>query len=225
MNPSIPGIVIGVIVAAGLALGSAFSSGRIDQTAGPTGSAASSGKDASRAEQQQDNGAPRDPATSGSATDGAAPSRPPPLVQFALKFGGGLSVQRESIRRDSCQRQPTMNRALLGIGTFAGTLRFSTQRRRTAIELAPLCLLASCLLGSVAFAADGEREEKLRGEAMQDRDQGRDQDRDSAAQRQHWLYDEKTSRRPPARPPPVSTANPNACVCPAAMAQARCVNR
>jgi hypothetical protein len=52
---------------------------------------------------------------------------------------------------------------------------------------APVCILASCLLGSVAFAADGEREERMRGEAMQDRDQ----DRDSAAQRQHWLYDEK----------------------------------
>ena len=55
------------------------------------------------------------------------------------------------------------------------------------MRLAPLCILASCLLGSMAIAADGEREEKMRGEAMQDRDQGRD----SAAQRQHWLYDEK----------------------------------
>jgi hypothetical protein len=60
------------------------------------------------------------------------------------------------------------------------------------MRLAPLCILASCLLGSpVAIAADGEREEKLRGEAMQDRDQDRDKGRDSAAQRQHWLYDEK----------------------------------
>lgn len=51
------------------------------------------------------------------------------------------------------------------------------------MRLAPLCMLAGCLLCSVAIAADGEREEKLRGEAMQDRG--------SAAQRQHWLYDEK----------------------------------
>jgi hypothetical protein len=47
--------------------------------------------------------------------------------------------------------------------------------------------LAGCLLCSVAIAADGEREEKMRGEAMQDRDQ----DRDRASQRQHWLYDKK----------------------------------
>jgi hypothetical protein len=72
MNPSIAAIVIGVIVAVGLALGSAFYSGRIEQTAGQTGSTASNGKDASRIERQQGDGAPRDPATSGSATDGAA---------------------------------------------------------------------------------------------------------------------------------------------------------
>ena len=72
MNPSIAAIVIGVIVAVGLALGSAFYSGRIEQTAGQTGSTASSSEDASRLEPQQSNGVPRDPATSGSATNGAA---------------------------------------------------------------------------------------------------------------------------------------------------------
>jgi hypothetical protein len=53
------------------------------------------------------------------------------------------------------------------------------------------------LLGSVAIAADGEREERLRGEAIQDRHQ----DRESAAQRQHWLYDEKN------QPETTGTAN------------------
>jgi hypothetical protein len=72
MNPSIAAIVIGVIVAVGLALGSAFYSDRIEQTAGPTGGTASRSKDASRLEPRQSNGAARDPSTSGSATDGAA---------------------------------------------------------------------------------------------------------------------------------------------------------
>jgi hypothetical protein len=58
------------------------------------------------------------------------------------------------------------------------------------MRLAP-GILAGCLLCSVAIAADGEREEKMRAEAMQDRDQDRERDRDSAAERQHWLYDEK----------------------------------
>jgi hypothetical protein len=69
-------------------------------------------------------------------------------------------------------------------------------------RLAPLCILASCLLSScllctAAIAADGEREEQLRGEAMQDRDSG--------AKRQHWLYDEKnqpeTTGAAPTRQP------------------------
>ncbi len=51
------------------------------------------------------------------------------------------------------------------------------------MRLAPLCMLAGCLLCPVAMAADDEREEKFRAEAMQDRDSG--------SQRQHWLYDEK----------------------------------
>jgi hypothetical protein len=55
------------------------------------------------------------------------------------------------------------------------------------MRLASFCVLAGCLLCSVAIAADGEREEKMRNEAIQ----GRDQDRDSGPQRQHWLYDEK----------------------------------
>jgi hypothetical protein len=59
------------------------------------------------------------------------------------------------------------------------------------MRLASLCMIAGCLLCSVAIAADGEREEKLRSEAMQDRDQDRERDRDSGSQRQHWLYDEK----------------------------------
>jgi hypothetical protein len=45
-----------------------------------------------------------------------------------------------------------------------------------------LGMLGGCLLCSVAIAADGEREEKMRSEAIQS---------GSASQRQHWLYDEK----------------------------------
>ncbi|MBX9826455.1 MAG: hypothetical protein K2Y27_15880 [Xanthobacteraceae bacterium] len=47
---------------------------------------------------------------------------------------------------------------------------------------ASLCMLASCLLSPVAIAADGEREERHRSEAMQGR---------GVAQRQHWLYDDE----------------------------------
>jgi hypothetical protein len=68
MNGSIAAIVIGVIVAVGLALGSAFYLDKTERTAVQTGS----GKDASRLEPRPNDGAPRDPSTSGSATDGAA---------------------------------------------------------------------------------------------------------------------------------------------------------
>jgi hypothetical protein len=51
------------------------------------------------------------------------------------------------------------------------------------MKLAPLCILAGCFLASVAIAADGEREERMRGEAMQDRA--------GVSSRQHWLYDER----------------------------------
>lgn len=72
MNGSIAAIVIGVIVAVGLALGSAFYLDKTERTAVQAGSHAGSGKDASRLEPRQNDGTARDPSTSGSATDGAA---------------------------------------------------------------------------------------------------------------------------------------------------------
>ncbi|MBX9824485.1 MAG: hypothetical protein K2Y27_05760 [Xanthobacteraceae bacterium] len=76
MNQSIAAIVIGVIVAVGLALGSAFYLGRTERAAVQAGGPTSSGKgkDASRLEPRQDGGAVPDPSTSGTATDGAAPA-------------------------------------------------------------------------------------------------------------------------------------------------------
>jgi len=72
MNPSIAAIVIGVLVAVGLALGSAFYLDRTERAAVQAGGQASSAKDASRMPPRPDDGATRDPSTSGSATDGAA---------------------------------------------------------------------------------------------------------------------------------------------------------
>jgi hypothetical protein len=72
MNGSIAAIVIGVIVAVGLALGSAFYLDRTERTAVQAGSHAGGGKDASRLPPRQDDSAAHDPSTSGSATDGAA---------------------------------------------------------------------------------------------------------------------------------------------------------
>jgi len=45
------------------------------------------------------------------------------------------------------------------------------------------CLLASSLLTSAAIGADGERDERLRNEAIQNQETG--------VRRQHWLYDEE----------------------------------
>ncbi|MBX9840512.1 MAG: hypothetical protein K2Z80_01760 [Xanthobacteraceae bacterium] len=50
------------------------------------------------------------------------------------------------------------------------------------MRLASLSMLASCLLSPVAIAADGEREDRLRNEALQDR---------GVSQRRHWLYDDE----------------------------------
>jgi hypothetical protein len=72
MNGSIVAIVIGVLVAVGLALGSAFYLDRTERSAVQAGSQAGNGKDASRLEPRQDDGAAGDRSTSGSATDGAA---------------------------------------------------------------------------------------------------------------------------------------------------------
>lgn len=74
MNQSIAAIVIGVIVAVGLALGSAFYLHRTERTTLQAGSHTGSGKDASRIEPPQNGGAAADRSTSGSATDGAAPA-------------------------------------------------------------------------------------------------------------------------------------------------------
>ena len=72
MNASIVSIVIGVVVAVALALGSAFYLDRTERAAVQAGGPAGSGKDASRLESPQNDDVARDPSTSGSATDGAA---------------------------------------------------------------------------------------------------------------------------------------------------------
>lgn len=74
MNQSIAAIVIGVIVAVGLALGSAFYLDRTERSAVHAGGRAGGGKDASRIEPPQNGSAAPDRSTSGSATDGAAPA-------------------------------------------------------------------------------------------------------------------------------------------------------
>ena len=72
MNASIAAIVIGVVVAVALALGSAFYLDRSERAAVQAGGPGSGGKDASRLESPQNGDATRDSSTSGSATDGAA---------------------------------------------------------------------------------------------------------------------------------------------------------
>jgi Zn-dependent protease with chaperone function len=87
-----------------------------------------------------------------------------------------------------------IKKALVRTGTFTEHFWLFAHWRRTAMKMASLGLAAVCWFPVAATAADGERDEMRRGEAIQER---------STSSRQHWLYDEEnqpqTNASAPAR--------------------------